>query len=265
MPAPSSYHIEMLDLALVSPYTTMWAFSAYSSSISLDGVQLLIDTLGYSYEITNKSELTAAGIIMILCLTIPAGVCLIVLVVLFVMRFVRYWTVIHKQTKVNEQYHQRLLEMQENIYDEKEKMKPQKQGWLIQFQDIEFKEKIAEGSFGIVFRGLVKGSVVAIKKLKRDDCNEEFDHEVQMLASIRHPNILLFMGVCFHGEFQLMITEYMSGRSIDTLMTHSKITYETKLKILRDIARGMIYLHSLEPMVIHRDLKLQNVLVCCVV
>jgi serine/threonine protein kinase len=91
---------------------------------------------------------------------------------------------------------------------------------------------------------------------------DEFDHEVQMVSSLRHPNIVLFMGVCFHQNYQLMITEFMAGKSVDTVLT--KLTYTSKLRILKDIARGMTYLHSLDPIVIHRDLKLQNVLVCIV-
>jgi hypothetical protein len=165
-PTPSSYYLEMLTLNQVEPWVTTTAFSAYTSNIMIEGMPLLFDTQGYSYEVSQTTQLTLGGIIMIVCLTVPPGIAIIVFIVLFVMRFISYWTVIHKQTKVNEQYRQRLLEMQENFEEQDELARAQKQGWIIQFQDIEFKEKIAEGTFGVVFKGMVKGSVVAIKKLK---------------------------------------------------------------------------------------------------
>jgi hypothetical protein len=79
--------------------------------------------------------------------------------------------------------------------------------WVIPFVDLVFDERISEGSFGIVMRGRYqKGSVYvylflltirAIKIIKDFDDNNmtEFEQEVRILRSLRHPNIVLFMGV----------------------------------------------------------------------
>ncbi len=78
--------------------------------------------------------------------------------------------------------------------------------WIIHdINDLTFDSKISEGAFGVVFRGKYKGSAVAIKKMKMQEDDEEFQHEVRMLISLRHPNIVLFMGACLGTEFKVCV------------------------------------------------------------
>jgi serine/threonine protein kinase len=142
--------------------------------------------------------------------------------------------------------------------------------WLIPRKDIEITQMIGEGTFSVVFKGIYKKSPIAIKKLKIDDNLEEFQHEVQILKSLRHPNILLFIGVCLQDEYKLIVTEYMSGRSLERFIYREKkqytegihrcTTFERKLDIVLSIVRGMVYIHGLDPPLCHRDLKPQNIL-----
>jgi hypothetical protein len=74
--------------------------------------------------------------------------------------------------------------------------------WIIKVEDLSFDSRISEGSYGVVFRGKYKGSRVAIKKLKIE-ADTEFEHEVRMLISLRHPNIVLFMGACLGNDFKV--------------------------------------------------------------
>jgi len=89
------------------------------------------------------------------------------------------------------------------------------------------------------------------------------------MKSLRHPNIVLFMGVCINGDFRFIITEFMSGKSLEHALystknsskkTHKCFSFSKKVDILIQITRGMIYLHGLIPPLIHRDLKPSNVL-----
>ncbi len=60
--------------------------------------------------------------------------------------------------------------------------------WIIDRDDLEFEERISEGAFGVVFKGMYKRKIpVAIKKLKINDSHGEFESEVRILKSLRHP------------------------------------------------------------------------------
>ncbi len=60
--------------------------------------------------------------------------------------------------------------------------------WIIDRDDIAFEERISEGAFGIVFKGMYKRKMpIAIKKLKIEDDRGEFESEVKILKSLRHP------------------------------------------------------------------------------
>ena len=74
-----------------------------------------------------------------------------------------------------------------------------------------------------------------------------------------HPNIVKCFAVVFEPENYGMILEFMKhGVAKNYLMNNNSI--RSKLKIIKDVAAGMKYLHSLTPPVIHGDLKLENVL-----
>jgi serine/threonine protein kinase len=94
-----------------------------------------------------------------------------------------------------------------------------------------------------------------------------FEKEIKILRSLRHPNIVLFMGVAITEESRFIITELMLGKSLDALIhggtikidsdysLHNRISFEKKVELLNDVVKGMIYLHGLEPTIVHRDLK----------
>jgi hypothetical protein len=138
--------------------------------------------------------------------------------------------------------------------------------WIIRIDDLKFEERISEGSFGVVFKGLLQGTTnVAIKKLKRDDQYDEFEQEVQILLQLRHPNTVLFMGVCLNENYRFIVTEYCNGGSLEDVLhdrrakrnrkkktNHYTLSFRKKCTILQDVANGMIYLHSRTPPICHR-------------
>jgi len=91
--------------------------------------------------------------------------------------------------------------------------------------------------------------------------------ESQMLKALRHPNILQFLGFISDAEAFGIVTEFMELGSLYDILKKVRnnksppIEDQIKMKILSDIARGMHYLHSHEPKILHRDLKSMNVLV----
>ena len=82
------------------------------------------------------------------------------------------------------------------------------------------------------------------------------------MSDLRHPNITLFLGVCFLPSCQLpvLVMEKLDGSLDDLLETVPNISLVLKQSILEDIARGLLYLHKHNPQIIHRDLTAKNVL-----
>ncbi|KAL7527018.1 hypothetical protein ACHAXR_002817 [Thalassiosira sp. AJA248-18] len=93
---------------------------------------------------------------------------------------------------------------------------------------------------------------------------EDFVQEMRVLSTLRHPCITTFMGaVTARGEEPLLVMECMDRGSLYDILQNPSMVFEggTVLSILRDISKGMRFLHSSSPQIIHGDLKAANVLV----
>lgn len=137
--------------------------------------------------------------------------------------------------------------------------------WILNIEDIKFKERINEGAGGIVFKAEWKNIRVAVKKMKRDHLDVDhasFIREAQLLIQLRHTNIVLFLGVCVSDDHTLIVTEFLDNGSLDGYLNgqFKLLSFREKLLILCQVVQAMIYLHSLKPSLIHRDLKPQNIL-----
>jgi hypothetical protein len=93
---------------------------------------------------------------------------------------------------------------------------------LISFQEIQYIQTIGSGGFGQVWKGMWKGTPVAVKMLNPvcqsttvpDKVLIAFEEEVAMLARLRHPNICLLLGVCLEPSHRLIVTELVSRGSL---------------------------------------------------
>lgn len=137
--------------------------------------------------------------------------------------------------------------------------------YKISRSSLTIQEKLQEGAFGKVYLGEYIGQKVAIKVYKKHTNKklhiESFLKEVDILNSLRHPNILLYMGICFDGDNYLMISEYLEhGSLFDHL--HRMDTYledDLIFQMIISILRAMMYTHSKG--VLHCDLKSSNILI----
>eukprot|EP01096_Ripella_sp_DP13-Kostka_P004162 TRINITY_DN1625_c0_g1_i5.p1 TRINITY_DN1625_c0_g1~~TRINITY_DN1625_c0_g1_i5.p1 ORF type:complete len:482 (-),score=181.11 TRINITY_DN1625_c0_g1_i5:153-1598(-) len=128
---------------------------------------------------------------------------------------------------------------------------------------------IGEGSYGQVFSGFCRGKNVAIKVFKPDMFQTEEERqaireEVKIMSKIYHPNVVLFMGACtLEGNNVMIVTEKMPA-DLETLLISEhkkKFSLYARIKMAKDAALGMNWLHRSNPIFIHRDLKLSNLLV----
>ncbi|ETP37757.1 TKL/DRK protein kinase [Phytophthora nicotianae P10297] len=135
-----------------------------------------------------------------------------------------------------------------------------------------FEGLICRGGYGEVYRGTYNHKPVAIKMLlpdMRGDLRKvnAFLAEAKLMASLAHPHIVQFAGVSWASLSDLcVLSELMKGGDLRSLLQqfeaqgHPQGIDDDKIRIAYHVAQALTYLHSLSPVVIHRDLKSKNVL-----
>ncbi|XP_072952004.1 G-type lectin S-receptor-like serine/threonine-protein kinase At2g19130 [Typha angustifolia] len=129
-----------------------------------------------------------------------------------------------------------------------------------------FAEKLGEGSFGSVFKGLLPDStVIAVKKLEGlHQGDKQFRAEVSTIGTIRHLNLVRLLGFCSGGTRRLLVYEFMPNGSLDMHLfqnTPTVLDWNTRYQIALGIARGLVYLHEkCRDCIIHCDIKPENIL-----
>ena len=97
-----------------------------------------------------------------------------------------------------------------------------------------------------------------------DESHEKFFAELNILCSMCHPNIVQYHCVCYlpNSKSSALVMEQLQTNLHDYLLSpsYANFSLSAKVSILHDIARGLAYLHSNKPAVIHRDLTARNVL-----
>ena len=137
----------------------------------------------------------------------------------------------------------------------------------IQPHEVEKNSVLGDGSFGTVYKGRCRSKDVAIKVLHKQDVDqktlEAFKREVDVMSKIYHPNISLFMGACFVPGSLMIVTELVPKGNLEDMLQNPNIqlSLSTRMKMSRDAALGMTWLHGSNPQFIHRDLKTSNLLV----
>ncbi|MED6144465.1 hypothetical protein PIB30_015892 [Stylosanthes scabra] len=139
--------------------------------------------------------------------------------------------------------------------------------WEIQWEDLSVGERIGIGSYGEVYRADCNGTEVAVKKfLDQDfsgDALAQFKSEVEIMLRLRHPNVVLFMGAITRSPHFSILTEFLPRGSLYRLLHRPNVRIDEKrrLRMALDVAKGMSYLHTSNPPIVHRDLKSPNLLV----
>lgn len=134
-------------------------------------------------------------------------------------------------------------------------------------EDIHLKGAIGTGSYGEVYRAVVRGKVVAVKKLHVRNLKAEqvdaFCKEASLMCQLDHPNVVGFIGAVTEPSNLCIITQYCARGSLADLLLEDTIpmTMERKLECCVGAAEGMLYLHKSNPVILHRDLKSDNLLV----
>lgn len=149
-------------------------------------------------------------------------------------------------------------------------------------------DQIGQGATAIVLKGSWQGSPCAIKKvhkllrdttpLQRDAMRVKFEEECERSIRLRHPNIVQFFGIYRpesreerteddDGFFPSLVMELLHCSLRDLVEPLVKdvpppyLPMGLKLSMLCDVTRGLRYLHNHTPVILHRDLSTNNILV----
>ncbi|XP_076893394.1 serine/threonine-protein kinase PCRK1-like [Bidens hawaiensis] len=135
-----------------------------------------------------------------------------------------------------------------------------------------YSTKIGEGGFGNVYKGVIKSLEhpfdevhVAVKLAKGLlQGHKEWETEINVLGAVEHPNLVKLIGYCRGENKLLLVYEYMVNGSVrDRLSAKSEtpLSWDMRLKVAQDAARGLTYLHEeMDFQIILRDFKSSNIL-----
>ncbi len=125
---------------------------------------------------------------------------------------------------------------------------------------------VGEGAGGRVFKAehIITRRTEALKVLARalPDTKEEeqrFLREIQVQASLDHPNIAAVRTAFWTTDGPVLVMEYVEGESLEAVLSRGRLPLADALGIIRQTLDALIYAH--EHSVIHRDLKPGNILI----
>ncbi|XP_055973851.1 serine/threonine-protein kinase WNK1 isoform X5 [Sorex fumeus] len=137
---------------------------------------------------------------------------------------------------------------------------------------LKFDIEIGRGSFKTVYKGLDTETTVEVawcelqdRKLTKSE-RQRFKEEAEMLKGLQHPNIVRFYdsweSTLKGKKCIVLVTELMTSGTLKTYLKRFKVM---KIKVLRSwcrqILKGLQFLHTRTPPIIHRDLKCDNIFI----
>ncbi|XP_010424589.1 PREDICTED: cysteine-rich receptor-like protein kinase 38 [Camelina sativa] len=139
---------------------------------------------------------------------------------------------------------------------------------LIATDDFSSENKIGQGGFGSVYKGILPGGQeIAVKRLARGSGqgDVEFKNEVLLLTRLQHRNLVKLLGFCNEGDEEILVYEFVPNSSLDNFIFDEEkrliLTWDMRFRIIEGVARGLLYLHEDSQLrIIHRDLKASNIL-----
>ena len=133
--------------------------------------------------------------------------------------------------------------------------------------------ELGRGAYGSVKEVEIPGALCAAKRIHHDllhvsnrsdfvHVTEKFEKECKLMSTLRHPHVVQFLGIFYSPGSRLpsLVMERMEMCLQTVLETNEDLPLQVKQSVLLDVAKGLLYLHSQSPQIIHRDLTTRNIL-----
>ena len=131
----------------------------------------------------------------------------------------------------------------------------------IEMNGLEVGDEIGHGATSVVYRGRLRGKDVAVKVMNQQTGGVS-EQEMELMMRLKNPYIIEVYEKCDVSGHSGYVMEYVGMGSLNDVMMKQVFSGGLKMRYGREICVGMRYLHSMN--IIHRDLKLENILVVSV-
>jgi serine/threonine-protein kinase len=135
-----------------------------------------------------------------------------------------------------------------------------------QIGDYEVIGTLGVGGMGQVYqvRHTISHRIEALKILAAgrpvtDEIVGRFLREIQLLASLHHPNITALHTAFRHEGELIMIMEFVEGLTLSARLNESPLMLGTSLNYIQQVLAGLAYAHDRK--IIHRDVKPSNIMI----
>ncbi|KAK9664611.1 hypothetical protein RND81_14G055900 [Saponaria officinalis] len=134
------------------------------------------------------------------------------------------------------------------------------------------KNELGRGGFGIVYKGVLDGVEVAVKRIiNTPQGKQNLIAEVTTIGSLHHKNLVRLIGWCHEHDELILVYEYMPNSSLDYYIHVSDekqhknkamvLTWERRHNIICGVTQALDYLHNeCSRRVLHRDIKASNIM-----
>lgn len=114
--------------------------------------------------------------------------------------------------------------------------------------------RMGEGGFGVVYKGCVNNTIVAVKKLgamveiSTEELKQQFDQEIKVMATCQHENLVELLGFSSDSDNLCLVYAYMpNGSLLDRLSCLDgtpPLSWHTRCKVAQGTANGIRFLHE---------------------
>jgi len=130
--------------------------------------------------------------------------------------------------------------------------------WRVSAKEVQVDQRVlGRGAWGYVTRGIFRGQQVAVKKVYPDILKphtvDRIHREISTMAQVRHPNLVLFIAAVLDDRTGPMIITEILNTSLRTAYEKNRLGSNNKLRVFRDVASALNYLHLHREPIIHRE------------
>jgi len=121
-----------------------------------------------------------------------------------------------------------------------------------------------DGSFSECWEGIFLQHQKVVMKcsnpfVRDDDARRRILHEVDVWKDLRHPNILPLIGLYIHESTNYVVFPWMGAGNVLDYLEHRPRANRAKLVL--EIARGLCYLHTHDPVIVHGNIRGRKILI----